>query len=195
METTYNTDKDNLRAFSFYSSPINNTKPSNIFTLMDAYNYVIGSRAIHNTRQLRAIKDSNYAKKFKASHFDYCTFSGTFQYRNDKALIKQSGLLCVDFDHLDNIEEVKNKLLQDEYFDTMLMFVSPSGNGLKWIVEIDIEKASHKDWFNAISNYLMHTHSLHADKSGKDISRACFLPHDPFCYINPKLLRNEQETI
>ena len=23
------------------------------------------------------------------------------------------------------------------------------------------------------------------DKSGSDICRACFLPHDPECYINP----------
>jgi hypothetical protein len=27
------------------------------------------------------------------------------------------------------------------------------------------------------------------DKSGKDVSRACFLPHDPEAYINPKNLK------
>ncbi|MBQ3594674.1 MAG: virulence protein E [Bacteroidales bacterium] len=186
---------NNKRTFSFFSSPITNTKPSRDFTLLDAYNYIVGHQASHSTNRLRSIIDKDYAKQFKARNFDYCTFSGTFQYRNDKALIRHSGLLCLDFDHLNNIEEVKKILLQDEYFDTMLMFISPSGDGLKWIIEIDIEEATHKEWFNAISNYLMHTHSLQADKSGKDISRACFLPHDPFCYITPKLLRNEQETI
>lgn len=188
----YNKGNGNPQVFSFYSSPIRNTKPSGTFTLTDAYNYITGNRAIHNTCQLRAIKDPNYARQFKASHFDYCTFSGIFKYRNDKALIQHSGLLCLDFDHLPNIEEVRNQLLQDEYFETMLLFVSPSGDGLKWIIRIDIEKAPHKDWFNAISNYLMHSYSLQTDKSGKDISRACFLPHDLHCFINPKFLKNEK---
>jgi hypothetical protein len=26
------------------------------------------------------------------------------------------------------------------------------------------------------------------DKSGSDVSRACFLPYDPDCFINPKYL-------
>lgn len=186
---------NNTKKFSFFSLPISNTKPSKVFTLLDAYNYIVGHQASHSTNRLRSIIDKDYAKQFKARNFDYCTFSGTFQYRNDKGLIRHSGLLCLDFDHLNNIEEVKKILLQDEYFDTMLMFISPSGDGLKWIVEINTNQATHQQWFQAISNYLMHTHSLEADPQCRNISRACFLPHDPFCYITPKLLRNEQETI
>lgn len=186
---------NNRQRFSFFCLPITNTKPSKDFSLLDAYNYIVGDTAKTKTATLRSITDERQKRDFKAKKFDYCTFSGIFKYRNDKALILHSRLLCLDFDHLPNIEEVKNTLLQDEYFETKLMFRSPSGDGLKWIVEIDINEALHLDWFNAISNYLLHTHSLQADKSGKDISRACFLPHDPYCYINPKLLRNDKETI
>ena len=57
------------------------------------------------------------------------------------------------------------------------------------IVKIDITKATHQDYFCAISNYLSKTYLLQTDKSGKDISRACFLPHDSSCIINPKFLR------
>lgn len=186
---------NNKRTFSFFSSPITNTKPSRDFTLLDAYNYIVGHQATHSTNSLRAITDISYARQYKARNFNYCTFSGIFNKRSDDGLIQHSGLLCLDFDHLNNIEDVKNILIQDEYFETQLLFVSPSGDGLKWIVEINTNQATHQQWFQAISNYLMYTHSLQADKSGKDISRACFLPHDPFCYITPKLLRNEQETI
>ena len=185
---------NNKRTFSFFSSPITNTKPSRDFTLLDAYNYIVGHQATHSTNSLRAITDISYARQYKARNFNYCTFSGTFTKRDDKALIKHSGLLCIDFDHLENIEEVKKTLLLDEYFETQLLFVSPSGDGLKWIVEINTNQATHQQWFQAISNYLMHTHSLEADPQCRNISRACFLPHDPFCYITPKLLRNEQET-
>lgn len=186
---------NNKRTFSFFSSPITNTKPSRDFTLLDAYNYIVGHQATHSTNSLRAITDKSYARQYKARNFNYCTFSGTFNKRSDDGLIQHSGLLCLDFDHLNNIEDVKNILIQDEYFETQLLFVSPSGDGLKWIVEIDISEASHQDWFDSISNYLSHTYSLVADPQCRNISRACFLPHDPFCYITPKLLRNEQETI
>lgn len=31
-------------------------------------------------------------------------------------------------------------------------------------------------------------HGIDPDKSGSDVSRACFLPYDPDCFINPKYL-------
>lgn len=47
--------------------------------------------------------------------------------------------MCLDFDHVENIMELKQKLLNYEYFDTELLFVSPSGNGLKWIIPVDLK--------------------------------------------------------
>lgn len=186
---------NNTKKFSFFSLPISNTKPSKVFTLLDAYNYIVGHQATHSTNSLRAIADKTYARQYKARNFNYCTFSGTFNKRSDDGLIHHSGLLCLDFDHLNNIEDVKDILIHDEYFETQLLFVSPSGDGLKWIVEIDTTEASHQDWFDSISNYLSHTYSLVADPQCRNISRACFLPHDPHCIINPKFLRHDKETI
>lgn len=182
METMNN--QSNAHTFSFFRMPITNTKPSSVFSLLDAYKYIVGENAMKQTDILRSIIDDKQRKEFKAKNFDYCTFSGTFHYRNDKGLLRHSGLLCLDFDHLANIEDVKKLLLQDRYFDTMLMFRSPSGDGLKWVVRINLEEASHHNYFQAASNYLSKTYSLQADKSGKDISRACFLPHDPDCIYN-----------
>lgn len=182
-------ENNNTKKFSFFSLPISNTKPCIDFTLIDAYTYIVGHQASQSTNSLRAITDKAYARKYKANNFNYCTFSGTFSKRNDYNLIEHSGLLCIDFDHLSNIEDVKKTLLLDEYFETQLLFISPSGDGLKWIIEIDIDKASHQDWFDSISNYLQHTYTLNADPQCRNISRACFLPHDPHCIINPKFLR------
>ncbi|MFN5784539.1 MAG: BT4734/BF3469 family protein [Flavobacteriia bacterium] len=39
-----------------------------------------------------------------------------------------------------------------------------------------------------MSNYLKHNYRIEADPSGKDISRACFLCHDPNAFIHPKHL-------
>jgi len=171
--------------FSFFKAPITNTKPHSETTLRKVYNAIKGDYYKERTEKLQAIYDIQQARKFKASNFDYCTFSGVFTTRNDKALIKHSGLLCVDFDHLQNIELLRNQLLQDEYFDTQLLFVSPSGNGLKWIISIDANQTTHGDYFAAVANYIQQTYGVAVDKSGRDISRACFLPHDPRVYINP----------
>ena len=180
-------------AFSFFHAPITNTKPNSVFTLLDAYNYIIGNKAKDKTLKYRHLLNDSQCttaqiRKFKSSNFDYCTFSGTFTYRSDKALILHSGLLCVDFDHIQNLKSLQSQLLQDKYFETQLMFRSPSGDGLKWIIEIDISQISHANFFRAVANYLFHTYSIEADQSGKDISRACFLPHDPNCFINDKYL-------
>ena len=63
-----------------------------------------------------------------------------------------------------------------------------AGDGLKWIIEIDTSRASHLDYFLAITNYIKQTYGILIDQSGKDISRACFLPYDPNCFINQKLI-------
>ena len=71
---------------------------------------------------------------------------------------------------------------------TAKVTVKASGDGLKWIININTAEVSHEEYFNAVANYLRQTYGLEADKSGKDVSRACFLPYDPEAYINPKNL-------
>jgi hypothetical protein len=173
--------------FSFFKAPISNIIPHKSVCLRQVYNAIKGDDYKERTQQLRSISDPKEARKFKAAHFDYCTFSGVFTYRNDKALIKHSGLLCVDFDHLNNVETLFKRLLQDEYFDTQLLFRSPSGDGLKWVIPIDILQAPHDIFFAAVANYILQTYGIEVDKSGRDVSRACFLPHDPYVYLNPKI--------
>ena len=141
-------------------------------------------------QSLQTLQPSQTARKFKSQNFDYCTFSGIFTKRSDNALLKHSKLICLDFDHIADIPKLRFQLLGDEYLNTQLLFTSPSGNGLKWIITIDANQHTHADYFNALSNYISQTYNVEIDKSGKDLSRACFLPHDPHAYINPHHLRN-----
>ena len=174
--------------FSFFKSPIKNTVPHKSATLLQIYNAITGDFYKERTNKLRSITDPKQARQFKANNFDYCTFSGTFTSRNDKNLVQHSGLMAVDFDHLSNLEEVRQVLLADDYFDTQLLFVSPSGDGLKWIIPIDTSQIPHAEYFAAVANYILQTYSIEVDKSGRDISRACFLPHDPNAFIHPNNL-------
>lgn len=174
--------------FSYFKAPIRNIFPTRKVALGDVFNLIRGEQFVDQTKQLRLIKDVNQTRQFKARNFDYVTFSGVFSKRNDQDLEHHSNLLTIDFDHIDKIADLKQLLLKDDYFETELLFRSPSGDGLKWVIPIDVSKSSHADYFRAVANYLKVTYNLEADASGKDISRACFLPHDPEVYINPKYL-------
>jgi hypothetical protein len=183
-------EEKNEVSFSFFKSPIKNTIPHKSATLLQIYNAITGDFYKERTDKLRSITDPKQARQFKANNFDYCTFSGVFTSRNDKNLVQHSGLLAVDFDHLPNLKEVSQALLADDYFDTQLLFISPSGDGLKWIIPIDISQTPHSEYFTAVAKYILQTYSIEVDKSGRDISRACFLAYDPNAFINPLIQEN-----
>ena len=174
--------------FSFFKAPVSNTVPHKQITVRDAYNYIVGRYARTRTQDLRKLRDVRRARQFKATQFDYCTFSGTFSVRKEDKLIQHSGLLCLDFDHLPDVEGLFRKLQGDEYFETQLLFRSPSGDGLKWVIPVDLTECGHGDYFRSVSAYIHKTYSVQVDPSGKDVCRACFLPCDPQAYINPELL-------
>lgn len=174
--------------FSYFQKPVTNIIPNRQASLVEVFHLIKGDDFATCTSTLRKIQDVKKARKYKAFHFDYATFSGLFSKRNDKNLKKHSGLLTIDFDHLKDITSLREALLKDEYFETELLFTSPSGDGLKWIIPVELTKVKHQDFFIAVANYIQHTYRLEVDNSGKDISRACFLPHDPNVFINPKYL-------
>ncbi len=68
---------------------------------------------------------------------------------------------------------------------TKVCFVSPSGNGLKILVETDAKIDSHILAFRTIANYYENKLGIPIDQSGKDITRLCFFSHDPQIYYNP----------
>ena len=101
-------------------------------------------------------------------------------------MLQHSNLLTIDFDHLENLQELKAQLLNDEYFETEMLFTSPSGDGLKWIIRIDVSEVTHSEYFTAVANYIKHTYNIEVDQSGKDVSRACFLPYDPTAFLHKR---------
>ena len=183
-----------LAHFSFYKRPISNTKPFSTITLWDLYLKIKSDTYKVRTLKLRGISDPAEASNFKKNNFDYVTPSGVFSKRSDPSLIRHSELLILDFDHVVDIPHLKKTLLGEPAFLTELMFISPSGNGLKWIISIDISLASHQLWFASVAGTLKEGWGLEVDKSGKDVSRACFIPYDPDVYINPEYIQDKDST-
>ena len=175
--------------FSYFARNLYNLKTSKTVGIFDTYKMITNTIRKYRTDTVRKLLTEKEQKKYKAQHFDYVTFSGRFTKRNNASLIKHSELLTIDIDHIDSeskLQKIKKELLNDVYFSTELLFISPRGKGLKWIVKISLEKATHLKYFQAISNYLKKTYNIEVDTNGSDVSRACLLPYDPEAYINPK---------
>lgn len=184
--------------FQFYHAPATTVQSNVVWGIREVYYYITQNPdAAERTRELREIikdvrdgkRDPKDVGEYKKKNFDFVTFSGTFSHRKDDCLIKHSGLLCLDFDHVGGptvLQELKEKLIRDENFTTWLCFVSPSGDGLKWVIEIEVSpEVSHQTWFLAVQEYIREIYHLEVDEKCGNVSRACFLPHDGECYVHP----------
>lgn len=177
--------------FSFYRRPIRNTRPCREASPEDIFKYLVSDYAKPQTERLRTITDGKTRSRYKADNLDYITPGGIFRSRKESDLLKPSGYMVIDFDHIPDPQGLVRKLATDEHFETVLAFRSPSGDGVKWIVALpNISKPdgtayTHGEYFTMLSNYSRQYYGVEADPSGKDICRACFLPYDPDAFLNP----------
>ena len=184
---------------SFFRRPIKNTKPCREASPQDLYQYLVSDYAKAHTEHIRTIADNRERSRYKAANLDYITPGGTFRSRKENELIQASGYMVIDFDHIPNAKGLVKRLANDTNFETVLAFRSPSGDGVKWIVALpDTNKPdgtpfTYGEFFTILSNYSKKIYGIEADPSGKDICRACFLPHDPDAFINPLYIENDIE--
>ena len=81
---------------------------------------------------------------------------------------------------------MKRLLLHETALETEILFVSPSGDGLKWVLRLEPDLMSHRDFYLSVSNYLKLEFKLETDKSCRDLSRACYIPNDPDSYLGER---------
>ena len=121
------------------------------------------------------------------------TISGIFKDSVKNAnLLTHSGLICIDFDAVENVGQLKQELSKDPY--TFAALLSASGNGLAAIVKID--PAKHIDSFTGLKAYYFKNYGQLIDESCKNVSRLRFLSYDPAPFINPesKLFKEYQKA-
>jgi hypothetical protein len=176
-------EKPESAKFSFYNKPITNVRPSADITIEEFAKVLKTGKYKEIIEQIRYTPDKASRSELKRFKLDFVTVSGQFTKRNVKNLNKHSGLLCLDFDEVDHPNELKAKLEQDNKLNPKLIFISPSGNGIKCIVEIDVNKHPHEEYFLALERYFAKEYVIQLDSSGKDVSRACFVSFDPQLYF------------
>ena len=184
----------NNNNISLYKSPITNRKPFKTVSIVEIYELIKSENYKSVIETLRSTKTKKARNQIKTNQLDFVTFSGRFSERKASGLIEHSDLIVIDLDDLKNVEKTKASLINDSTIPTELLFKSPSGNGLKWVLSIDSSEYTNGHYLCAVANYLNYTYGIKVDTSGKDVSRACFLSHDKEAYLNPKYF-NQDESI
>ena len=95
------------------------------------------------------------------------TPSGVFEVRNSEGLIKHSGMLCIEWDKVEDCQELKDLLgsLPFIYYAGL----SCSGRGVFALVKI-ADPTKHRAYFRALANYFGGI-GYKVDESGKDVCR------------------------
>jgi len=133
---------------------------------------------------LRSLPEKEYKmEKIKMLAVTWC---GSFKKgtREIKTIESYSKLVVIDIDNLDETQLpiIKSHLSLDEY--VRYLFISPSGKGLKFVVEVNTGAENHRSAFIHLKKYFEEKYLVKVDDSGKDLSRLCFLSWDPKAVIN-----------
>lgn len=183
-----------------------NQKPNkNPLSIYQTYRLIIGEGEKNPlpslTESLRKISDPDPKKahdlrgEFKRQNLPFITFGGEFSYRAIKDLTTASGLVCLDIDGQDqtpnltpeDIGPLRERLSQDPDLSSVLLFRSPSGDGLKVVINTRQEIRNDSDFkraYRSIENYVRQKYNIVSDPARKDIAGACFLCYDEEAVLN-----------
>lgn len=111
------------------------------------------------------------------------TISGVFSGGHQEAnLTEYSGIIQVDIDQVEKPDELKKMLVEDVF--STVVFVSPSGTGVKVLVKVEGGVEKHKLNFSLLKKYYAEVYNLKIDEKCKDVSRLMYLSYDPFIHFN-----------
>ncbi|MGG5902599.1 BT4734/BF3469 family protein [Sphingobacterium daejeonense] len=146
---------------------------------------------VETLRKYLAEGDTEYYDREKR-RLPAVTFSASFnQKRNRSSISVYNQLLVLDFDKLSKelMEDLKSHFRKDSY--VWSFWESPSGSGLKGLINLDFSSEfpnneinfRHTYAFRKVFDYMKEKYGIELDKSGSDVTRLCFFSYDPHLFI------------
>jgi len=170
---------------SVFKSLFNSKETPYTQDVVDVYNRIKEGypELIEKITSLRGMDEDDPAYSSLKNSLRAIMFNGTFNERNDNGLIEHSGLCILDFDDYPSSKVMKaEKARLMECPNVFMIFISPSGKGLKCVIKIPAsDKFTHKRRFKAFQEFI---DSDYFDASSCNVSRVCFESYDPTAYIN-----------
>jgi hypothetical protein len=177
-------NSEDVRKFTIFQNhykPLADVSFSKIVEVIGGVEFKAKTERIQNLLALGKVEEAKRVKQ----KLDAFTQSGIFKdKRREESLQLYSRLIVLDFDKLDiaTLNACIMKAKKIEY--TRCCFISPSGNGLKIFVEVDSEKEYHKTAFEQVASFFEQYLQIKVDRSGSDITRLCYIPHDAGIHLN-----------
>jgi len=138
---------------------------------------------ISRIRSLATNDERGEAKKRSLPWFTFSEYRNN--YRSNESF-SSTRFIVIDIDHIgESLLIVRDRLIDDP--DVFMCFISPSGDGLKVIFEVDkpiTSESNYRGTFQFFRNLVTTKYGVTTDDDD-DPARACFLSSDPDLYINP----------
>ena len=163
--------------FSYQKSFVNPTLPvdeAQFFALVRATQWA------ENIDKFRETGDAQLKRKlpafiFQATFDETTSKSGKTGAWRKQAATRLTGLVVMDVDHVENPQEVHDEWLRVhgdlKKLGILLVYVTPSGKGLKIVFKSDVSKGNLIDNQHAMAQVL----GVEVDESCKDASRMSFI--------------------
>lgn len=167
---------------AYFKSLSSKAQTRTIGSILDEIQTGKHARAIEALRQPGLSEEQRKRRKCELPAF---MASGTSK-GSHKAIdfLQHSGLLQIDLDHLGQDRAPALRDAIGRYPHIFASFISPSGTGVKALMLIPASKDTHQAAFAAAVEYFHHGYGLEIDPKCKDISRLCFVSHDPGLVLN-----------
>jgi len=167
--------------FKNFATPVENV------SLIILSNWIASGKYKEPVQEIRDLiaQDRLEDAQIKKQQLPAFTPSATFRERRLLQNMEQySGFVHLDFDKLtqEQLSTAFQIIAAIPY--TFLCFVSPGGNGLKLFIEINTCAEHHELAYQQVMQYYENATGLKADEKCKDITRLCFVSHDPQLYKN-----------
>ena len=138
-------------------------------------------------------------QEWKAENLPMFLVTGCFSERKTTGLLgPHTALINVDIDHIENVEELKTTIINNEP-SLVMAGISPGGDGIKlifYIAPTPTDATEHKQIATQLHEYLAKKYNIPLidkdnttgiDLNGNKLTFTCFFFHDPNLYVNTKV--------
>jgi hypothetical protein len=159
---------------------LRNTKPEKVVSLTEVLLEIASDKYRSAIEEIR--QSENPSKSPLKDKLPVFTPTGIFNHRSMAGLEDYNGLICLDIDHIEDPESLKEKCKKLSYVHAA--FVTPSGQGLKVLIKSKATRDNYRAIEEEIATAFQHDTGAIRDKHCKDIARIQFVSYDPNMYIN-----------
>lgn len=159
---------------------LRNTKPESTVSVLSILEEIRTDKYKSQIDEIRNFE--NPSKNPLKDKLPVFTPTGIFNHRSMAGLENYNGLMCLDIDHIENPEQLKDQCKKLNY--VFSAFVTPSGKGLKVLIKTNATSENYREIELKVATAFQHDTGAIRDNHCKDIARIQFVSYDPNIYIN-----------